>query len=95
MLYITFFILFLGPQNFIIVATRTKLRLISLDTLDHTWIVLPIQNMQHVIVIEFDPVEKFVYWTDEDLKWIKRAKLDASGKCTMFDNKKMRKRYKL
>ena len=64
-----------------IVARRTELRLISLDTLDHTAIVLPIRNnMKHVIVIEYDPVERFVYWTDQGLHLIKRAKLDGSGK---------------
>ena len=68
-----------GPQNFIIVARRTELRLISLDTLDHTAIVLPIHNIRHVIVIEYDPVERFVYWTDQELHHIKRAKLDGSG----------------
>ena len=68
-----------GPQNFIIVARRTELRLISLDTLDHTAIVLPIHNIRHVIVIEYDPVERFVYWTDQELRHIKRAKLDGSG----------------
>ena len=76
--------LFSGPQNFIIVARRTDLRLISLDTLDHTAIVLPIHNMLHVVVIEFDPIEGFVYWTDQDLHHIKRAKLSGSG--TKNDN---------
>lgn len=73
-----------GPQNFVIVARRTELRLISLDTLDHTAIVLPIRDMRHVIVIEYDPVERFVYWTDQDLHLIKRAKLDGSGILTQF-----------
>ena len=62
-----------------VVARTTELKLISLDTLDHTAIVLPIRNMQHVVVIEYDPVERFVYWTDQNLHLIKRAKLDGSG----------------
>lgn len=62
-----------------IVARTTELRLISLDTLDHTAIALPIHNMRHVIVIEYDPVERFVYWTDQQLHLIKRAKLNGSG----------------
>ncbi len=62
-----------------IVAKSTELRLISLDTLDHTPIVLPIRNLGHVIVIEYDPVERFVYWTDQELHHIKRAKLNGSG----------------
>ena len=61
-----------------IVARRTELRLVSLDTLDHTAIVLPVRIMTHVLAIEYDPVGKFVYWTDQDV--IKRAKLDGSGK---------------
>ena len=73
------FFLLAGPQNFIIVANRTQLRLISLDTLDHTAIVLPIHKLRHVIVIEYDPIEKFVYWTDQDFHHIKRAKLNGSG----------------
>ena len=70
---------FAGPQNFIIVARRTELRFISLDTLDHTATVLPIHNIRHLLAIEYDPVERFVYWTDQDLHHIKRAKLDGSG----------------
>ena len=63
-----------------IVAKTKELRLISLDTLDHTAIVLPIRNLQQVVVIEYDPVERFVYWTDQTLHLIKRAKLDGSGR---------------
>ena len=70
----------LGPQNFILVAKRTELRLLSLDTPDHTAVVLPIHNIKQAVVIEFDPVEGFVYWTDQDLHMIKRARLNGSGK---------------
>ena len=55
------------------------MRLISLDTQDHTTVVLPIQNILHAVVVEFDPVEGFVYWTDQDLHLIKRARLNGSG----------------
>ena len=78
-----------GPQNFLLIAKRTELRLVSLDTPDHTAVVLPISKIQQAVVIEFDPVEGFVYWTDQNLKLIKRARLDGSGKpetlyCTLI-----------
>ena len=65
-------------------ARRTEFRFISLDTSDHVAVVLPIHNLQGVNMIDYDPVERFVYWIDQDLHHIKRAKLDGSGIHLLF-----------
>ena len=68
----------LGPEEMLLLARRTDLRQISLDTKDYTSIVLPL-NTNHAIAINYDPVEGHVYWTDDEVKLIRRARLHRTG----------------
>lgn len=52
---------------------------ISLDTPDYSNIKIPLKGVKNAMSIDYDPVDKYFYWTDED---IRRAKLDG----TMQDN---------
>lgn len=63
--------IFLARSNF-------DLRMISLDTADYTARVLPVRDISHAITVDYDPVDRFVYWTDDELRLIQRAKLDGS-----------------
>ena len=56
------------------------MRKISLDTPDYTAVVLPLDNIHHAIAIDYDPVEGYVYWTDDEARAIQRSKLDGTGK---------------
>lgn len=58
---------------------RTDLRLISLDTQDYTDVVLQLSPIRHAIAIDYDPVEKQIYWTDDEAGVIKRAYMDGTG----------------
>jgi len=63
----------------LLLARRRDLRRISLDTDDHTAITLDIQFIRHAIAIDFDPVDRMVYWTDDETRTVSRAFLNGSG----------------
>lgn len=56
-----------GSEEMLILARRTDLRRISLDTPDHTAIVMPVSGVKHAIAVDFDPIDGFVYWTDDEV----------------------------
>jgi low density lipoprotein receptor-related protein 5/6 len=41
--------------------------------------VLPLNGVKHAIAIDFDPVDKMLYWTDEQAYAIRRAYLNGSN----------------
>ena len=63
----------------LLLARRTDLRRISLDTPDFTDVVLQLTNIKHTIALDYDPVDGYVYWTDDEVRTIRRAKLDGKG----------------
>ncbi|XP_071498009.1 low-density lipoprotein receptor-related protein 6-like [Diadema antillarum] len=67
-----------GPQELLLLARRKDIRRISLDTPDYTDIKLPLEDIEHAIAIDYDPVEGYIYWTDDVVQAIRRAKLDGS-----------------
>ncbi|XP_066268020.1 low-density lipoprotein receptor-related protein 6-like isoform X1 [Branchiostoma lanceolatum] len=67
-----------GATEMLIVARKKDLRMISLDTPDHTDVALRIDDVKHAIAIDYDVVDGFVYWTDDENKAIRRAKLDGT-----------------
>uniref|UniRef100_A0A8D0C3T4 Low-density lipoprotein receptor-related protein n=1 Tax=Salvator merianae TaxID=96440 RepID=A0A8D0C3T4_SALMN len=70
-------------EEVLLLARRTDLRRISLDMPDFTDIILQIDNIRHAIAIDYDPVEGYIYWTDDDVRAIRRAFLDGSGAQTL------------
>lgn len=38
-----------------------------------------VDDIRHAIAIDYDPVEGFVYWTDDEIKAIRRAHIDGSA----------------
>ena len=67
-------------------ARRTDLRTISLDTADHSDIVLPMTNIRNAVSIDYDPESDYVYWSDDDRKAILRAHLNGTGTCCCLHN---------
>ncbi|KFD58360.1 hypothetical protein M514_00586 [Trichuris suis] len=67
-----------GPEEILIVARGTDIRLLSLDTFDYSDSVLNVKGIRHAVAVDYDASERFVYWSDNDLKMIRRAKLDGS-----------------
>ncbi|XP_076062572.1 low-density lipoprotein receptor-related protein 6 [Oratosquilla oratoria] len=72
-----------GPQEFLLLARRADIRIISLDTQDHTAIILPVSAVKDSVAVDFDPVGRHIYWTDDEALCIKRAKLDGSEEETL------------
>ncbi|CAH2276476.1 low-density lipo receptor-related 6 isoform X1 [Pelobates cultripes] len=68
-----------GATELLLLARRTDLRRISLDTPDFTDIVLPLEDIRHAIAIDYDPVEGYIYWTDDDVRAIRRTQIDGSS----------------
>ena len=71
-----------GANKVLLLARRTDLRRISLDTPDYTDIVLPLDNIRHAIAIDYDPIDGYVYWTDDAVHTIRRSYLD--GTCELL-----------
>ena len=40
-----------------------------LDTPDPADVVVPVPGIQHAVAIDFDPVDKFIYWSDVEAFW--------------------------
>ncbi|KAL7976342.1 hypothetical protein Chor_002561 [Crotalus horridus] len=68
-----------GAVELLLLARRTDLRRISLDTPDFTDIVLELEDIRHAIAIDYDPVEGYIYWTDDEVRAIRRSFLDGSA----------------
>jgi len=43
-------------------------------------VVLPVSGIKHAVAIDFDPVDKFVYWSDDENREIKRCRMNGQGK---------------
>ncbi|KAB0404642.1 hypothetical protein E2I00_000650 [Balaenoptera physalus] len=52
---------------------------------DFTDIVLQVDDIRHAIAIDYDPLEGYVYWTDDEVRAIRRAYLDGSGAQTLVN----------
>uniref|UniRef100_A0A8C9TDT3 Low density lipoprotein receptor-related protein 5 n=1 Tax=Scleropages formosus TaxID=113540 RepID=A0A8C9TDT3_SCLFO len=72
-----------GAEEVLLLARRTDLRRISLDLPDFTDIVLQVDDIRHAIAIDYDPVDGHVYWTDDEVKAIRRARIDGSEAQTL------------
>ncbi|XP_015208455.1 low-density lipoprotein receptor-related protein 6 isoform X1 [Lepisosteus oculatus] len=68
-----------GASELLLLARRTDLRRISLDTPDFTDIILNLDDIRHAIAIDYDPVEGHIYWTDDEVHAIRRSYLDGTG----------------
>lgn len=62
----------------LVFARRQSLQVMSLSSFEyHT---IPVQGIKHSIAVDFDPIEKQIYWSDNEQSAISRAYLDGSGK---------------
>ncbi|CAL8375096.1 unnamed protein product [Arctogadus glacialis] len=74
-----------GAEQVLLLARRTDLRRISLDLPDFTDIVLQVEDIRHAIAIDYDPVDGHVYWTDDEVKAIRRSRIDGSDAITLVN----------
>ncbi|XP_065210079.1 low-density lipoprotein receptor-related protein 6 [Planococcus citri] len=62
----------------LLIVQRGVISKMSLDTPDFTSIKIPLQGVKRAVSIDYDPIEKFIYWTDDETKNIQRASLNGS-----------------
>ncbi|XP_014248480.1 low-density lipoprotein receptor-related protein 6 isoform X2 [Cimex lectularius] len=74
-----------GPQEMILLVQVNEICLISLDSPDHTIISLNIVGIKHAIGIDYDPVNSYIYWTDNEAQVIRRAKLNGTESSDQMD----------
>jgi len=65
-------------EEFLLVARSTEMRLISLDTQDYTDMVLPLKGLRHVLAVDWEDTDGWIYWTDDEKRVIERARLNGS-----------------
>ena len=44
---------------------------------------MPVSGLRHAVAIDFDPVNKLVYWSDDEKLEIKRSKMDGTGRAAV------------
>ncbi|KAI8440550.1 hypothetical protein MSG28_001792 [Choristoneura fumiferana] len=55
---------FSTPQSLLLVARRTVLTKISLDSPDFTPYSLPLKDLKRAVTVDFDPKTEYIYWAD-------------------------------
>lgn len=58
---------FIGIQEVLFLVQKTEICQISLDSPDHSIMPIPINGLAHAIAIDYDPVEGYLYWTDDEV----------------------------
>jgi len=43
-------------------------------------VVVPLSGIRHAVAIDFDPVDKFLYWSDDEKLEIKRCRMNGQSK---------------
>lgn len=72
---------FSDMSTFLLYSTSTELRRINMDPaagLDHSDSIIPLTSIGHVIGLDFDAEEDFIYFSDTSCKTISRAKWDGT-----------------
>ena len=72
---------FSDMSTFLLYSTSTELRRINMDPaagLDHSDSIIPLTSIRHVIGLDFDAEEDFIYFSDTSRKTISRAKWDGT-----------------
>lgn len=53
-----------SPQSLLIVAQRSAISKISLDSPDFTPYTLPLKDLKRALTVDFDPKSEYIYWAD-------------------------------
>ncbi len=74
-----FLYLFLALEKFIVVARKPDIRIVSLDVEQYADVVLPLKGINNAFSVDYDIVEDYIYWSDNDKKSITRAHPNGTG----------------
>lgn len=85
-MYITDDFVVAGAQELLLLVQRTDICRISLDSPDHTNMVLPLTGIKHAIAIDYDPVDGYLYWTDDEVCFLLVSSLCSTYKIIRTHN---------
>lgn len=66
------------PQELLLLARRSDICVVYLDSPEYTYRTIPLTNSSFAIGIDYDPLEGYVYWTDDFLKKVQRSRLNGT-----------------
>ena len=73
---------FSAPQSFLLFSQKNEISRLVIKQTDPSGspdVVLPIKNLRNIKAIDFDPVNRFIYWIGGRSRTIKRAKDDGTA----------------
>lgn len=65
-------------EEILILARRTDINIIYLDSPEYSYKPIELRNVKYAIALDYDPVEGYIYWTDDEEAKIQKAKLDGT-----------------
>ena len=76
------FCLFVAPKSFLLFSQKNEISRLVIEQTDPSGspdVVLSIKNLRNIKAIDFDPVNRFIYWIGGRSRTIKRAKDDGTA----------------
>lgn len=74
-----------GPQEMLILSRRTEIDIVYLDSPDYSYKLIPLIDIKYTIAVDYDPIEDFVYWSDDEVHKIQRVRLNGSDQQDVID----------
>lgn len=68
----------LDPKVFILFSQRNSISRFLVDSYDSPDITLPIHGLKNIKALDYDPVERFVYWIDGRSKSIRKCHVNGT-----------------
>ncbi|UYV71351.1 LRP6 [Cordylochernes scorpioides] len=73
--------------QFLLIARRADVRMVSLETMDFTDSIIPVHGIKHIIAVDYDPSTDYFYWADDDNRGIRRAYLNGTNQESLITTK--------
>lgn len=67
-----------APTSFLLFSQKTAINRMVMDELQSPDIMLPIHSLRNVRSIDYDPLERQLYWIDSKQNAIRRAQQDGN-----------------
>lgn len=68
----------LAPSSFLLFSQKTAINRMVIDEQQSPDIILPIHSLRNVRAIDYDPLDKQLYWIDSKQNVIRRAQEDGN-----------------
>lgn len=69
---------FPAPTSFLLFSQKTAINRMVMDEQQSPDIILPIHNLRNVRAIDYDPLDKQLYWIDSKQNVVRRAQEDGN-----------------